>query len=63
MSKPSRGRAARSMSAVRATPTTPPAGPDNMASRPRKASARASPPPEVMKNSGAPATARATPWT
>lgn len=35
--------------AVRATPTTPPAGPETTASLPRKASARTSPPDEVMK--------------
>ena len=41
-------------------PTTPPAGPETTASLPRNASARTRPPAEVMKNSGAPATASAT---
>ena len=48
MSKP-RTAAAPAACAVLATPTTPPAGPDTMASRPRKASACTSPPAEVMK--------------
>ncbi len=48
MSKP-RTAARPHASAVPATPTTPPAGPDSTASRPPKASARASPPAEVMK--------------
>ena len=39
MSKPSTAPAPRLRSAVRATPTTPPAGPETTASRPRKASA------------------------
>ncbi len=47
-------------SAVRATPTTPPAGPESTASRPRKASARTKPPAEVMNHSGAPSRAWAT---
>ena len=59
MSKPSTA-GAPAAAAVRATPTTPPAGPETTASLPRKASARTSPPAEVMKNSGAPATASAT---
>ncbi len=59
MSKPS--TAARSACrAVSATPTTPPAGPDSTASRPRNAPALARPPAEVMKYSGVPATARST---
>ena len=62
MSKPSTA-AAPACSAVLATPTTPPAGPETTASRPRKASARTRPPAEVMKNSGAPSTAFATRWT
>ncbi len=48
MSKPSTA-AAPARRAVSATPTTPPAGPDTTASRPRKASARTSAPAEVMK--------------
>jgi hypothetical protein len=59
MSKPSTA-AQPAAWAVRATPTTPPAGPETTASLPRKASARTSAPAEVMNHSGAPSTAPAT---
>ena len=59
MSKPS-AALAPAASAVLATPTTPPAGPETTASFPRNASARTSPPAEVMNHSGAPFTASAT---
>ncbi len=57
MSKP-RVAALRACCAVRATPTTPPAGPDSTASRPLKAPALTSPPAEVMNHRGAPSSAR-----
>ena len=49
--------------AVRTAPTTPPAGPDRMASRARNRSARTSPPCDCMKcsrTSGSAARRRAT---
>ena len=48
MSKPSTATDPAAL-AVWATPTTPPAGPETTASRPRKASARTRPPAEVSE--------------
>ncbi len=45
--------------AAAAMPTTPPAGPDRIASLPRNASASASPPEDCMKNSRVPSFSRA----
>ena len=62
LSVPAWASSTNAISAVRAMPTMPPAGPDRIASLPWNRCASVSPPEDCMKNSGTPGSSVAT-WS